>query len=192
MGTQSIGRALATAESVVIGRVRERAAPVYLSDDRRPAAIVVDVVQSLKGGVTGKIEIAESLMCYQSFNSKDFKVGMSYVFPLTQVDWTNPGDTFDLGVETGSPYATRYQMYRLPTCSHTALLLSGERLYTNELTAGVGRRLEPYMTLGFLKLLFATGLVGVWRYVGFVAILMAICAAFVFARKRRATGGHED
>jgi hypothetical protein len=127
-GTQSIGIALATAESVVIGQVRERAAADYSSDHTRPAAIVVDVVQSLKGSVTGKIQIAESLMCYKSFRSEDLNVGVSYVFPLTQIDFANPDDTFDLIVESANSNAYRDRMYRLPVCSHNALLLTRQKL----------------------------------------------------------------
>jgi hypothetical protein len=188
-GTQSIGSALAAAESVVIGQVSDRAAADYSSDHPRPAAIVVDVVQSLKGKVTGKIQIAESLMCYKSFRSEDLKVGMSYVFPLTQIDFADPADTFDLMVESDNPNARRDQMYRLPVCSHNALLLTRQKLYTNELTVGGGRRLEPYMSLGLMKILFATGLLSVGRAVGLIVIGVMICVAFGFVRKRRVTGG---
>jgi hypothetical protein len=179
------------AESVVIGRVSERVAPDYSSDHPRPGAIVVDVDQSLKGKATGKIQIAESLMCYKSFRSEDLKVGSSYVFPLRQIDFANPDDTFDLMVESDNPNAYRDQMYRLPVCSHNALLLTGQKLYTNELTVGGGRRLEPYMGLGSMKLLFATGLLSVWRAVGFCVLGVVICVALVFVRKRRVTGAQD-
>jgi hypothetical protein len=182
--------ALATAESVVIGQVRERTAPDYSPDHPRPGAIVVDVVQHLKGRVTGTIRIAESLMCYKSFRSEDLKTGMSYVFPLTQIDFANPDDTFDLMVDSANSNSYREQMYRLPVCSHNALLLTNQNLFTNELTVGGGRRLEPYMSLGLMKLLFATGLLSVWRVGGFIVVGVMICVAFVFVRKRRVTGGH--
>jgi hypothetical protein len=38
----------------------------------------------MKGGPKGDIEIAEVLMCYQSFTSEDFKTGGSYVLPLVR------------------------------------------------------------------------------------------------------------
>lgn len=190
-GTQSIGAALATAESVVVGQVKERTAPDYSTDQPRPGAIVVDVVESLKGHVTGPIRIAESLMCYTSFRPEDLKIGKSYVFPLTQIDFANSGDTFDLMIESEKSKTYREKMYRLPVCSHNALLLTNQKLFTNELIAGGGRRLAPYMSLGLMKILLATGLLSVGGFIGFTVIGAAICFALWLLRKRRSTAAQK-
>ncbi|WP_116812867.1 hypothetical protein [Steroidobacter cummioxidans] len=186
MGTQSIGGALASAEAIVVGRVKEHAEPDYSFQRLRPAAMVVEVTESLKGSLKGDIEIVEGLMCYQSFAAEDLKIGMSYVFPLTEIDLANPDDTFGLMIGSPTPNAPSYKMFVLPSCSHSALLLDGAKLYTNELTSDGGRRLEHYMNLSFLKLLFVTRLFDVWRAIPIIAIVIILCIGFVLVRKRRA------
>jgi hypothetical protein len=180
-----MGRALASAEAVVVGRVKGHAAPDFSSGNPRPAAIVVEVTESLKGSLKGDIEIAKNLMCYQSFSSQDLKVGTSYVFPLAEIDVANPDDTFNVMIEPPGPNTPSHKMFVLPTCSHSALLLDGSKLYTNELTSSGGRRLEYYMSLLFMKVLFATGLFDVLRAIAVIAATI-LCTGFIVFRRRRA------
>src|SRR4051794_15067219 len=63
-GTQSIGNALTTADAVIVGKVERHIEPDYSSGHQRPAIIQVEVVESLKGGIKGNIEIAKTWMCY--------------------------------------------------------------------------------------------------------------------------------
>jgi hypothetical protein len=76
-------------------------------------------------------------------------------------------------------------MFGLPTCSHTALLLDGRELFTNELTAGGGRKLEYYMNLSPMTFFFAAGLMNLWEGIIIFALLTGTFLAFVLTRRRR-------
>jgi hypothetical protein len=124
-------------------------------------------------------------MCNQSFWGEEFKVGTSYVFPLTEVDLTNSDDTLDMTIERRARNPPSYRMFVLPTCSHTALLVNEERLYTNELTYSGGRRLEYYMRLSVLRFMFKAGLFEMRGVIVGVGVLMALLA-FLVVRRRSA------
>jgi hypothetical protein len=187
-GTLSIGNALTLADAVVVGTVRGHREAHYSSADQRPALINVEVTRSLKGGVNGSIEIAKALMCYQSFPEDDFEVGKSYVFPLERVDLANPGQARDLMIWSDSAPAPSHKMFRLPVCSHNALLLEGQGLYTSELTSAGGRRLEYYMPLLFVRMLLPLGLLSTWGIL--IVIAVAAAAAFFVVRNRRRNRPH--
>jgi hypothetical protein len=186
-GTLSIGNALTLADAVVVGTVRGHREADYSSADQRPALINVEVTRSLKGGVNGSIEIAKTLMCYQSFPEDDFEVGKSYVFPLEQVDLANPDQARELMIWSDAPVPS-HKMFRLPVCSHNALLLEGQGLYTSELTSAGGRRLEYYMPLLFVRVLLPFGLLSIWGIL--IVIAVAATAAFVVVRNRRRKRPH--
>src|SRR5690242_10437469 len=133
MGTQSIGDALTLADAVVVGKVLSHKEADY-SEHQRPALINVEVIQSMKGGAKGNIEIAKTLMCYQSFPEDDFEVGKSYVFPLEKIDLANADQSWGLMIGSDTPIPS-HEMFRLPTCAHNGLLLEGQSLYTSELTS---------------------------------------------------------
>jgi hypothetical protein len=170
MGTQSIGNALVTADAAVVGKVTGHKEAEY-SDVRRPALINVEVIDSVTGGVKGNIEIAKSLMCYASFRDDDIEVGKSYLFPLEEIDLANPDHTWGLMIGSDSPVPS-YKMFTLPVCSHNALLLDGQGLYTSELTSDGGRRLEYYMPLLLVRTLLPIRLLGTW---GCSSRLCSVC-----------------
>lgn len=128
LGAQSIGNALTAADEVVVGKVRGHKEPDYSSEHPRPALFDVEVIDALKGEVNGNIEIAKTMMCYQSFPEDDFEVGKSYVFPLQQIDLANPEQSWGLMIGSDSPVPS-HKMFRLPVCSHNALLVEGQSLY---------------------------------------------------------------
>jgi len=181
-GTQSIGNALTTADAVIVGKVERHMGSDFTSGHQRPAIIQVEVVESLKGGIKGNIEIAKTMMCYQSFPEDDFQIGKSYVFPLERIDLANADQSWELMIDSDSPVAS-YKLFRLPVCSHNALWVDGQGLYTNELTSGGGRRLEYYMPLPLMKVLLPVGLLSVWGVLAFVGT--ALVVAFVLIRRRR-------
>jgi hypothetical protein len=186
-GTTSIGNALTLADAVVVGTVRGHKEADYSSTHQRPALIDVEVPGSLRGGVTGNIEIAKTLMCYGSFPEDDFEVGKSYVFPLAQVDLANPDQAWGLMIGSDSPVPS-HKMFRLPVCSHNALLMDGQSVYTSEPTAEGGRRLEYYMPMLLVRVLLPLGLLSVWGILIAIAVLAAI--ALVVIRMRRRTRTH--
>jgi hypothetical protein len=183
-GTQSITFALMNADAVVVGRVKAHAEGSY--KPARPNRMVVEVSKALKGSFTGDIEIAEDLMCYQSFSGDDFTVGKTFVFPLTQIDLANPDDTFGMLLGPTEPDATSYKMFSLPTCSHTALLLSEEKLYTNELTPAVGRQLDYYMHASVMNFLFSAGLFSIRGAIASLVVIFLLFMSAVFILRRRA------
>jgi hypothetical protein len=184
-GTQSIGSVLASAEAVVVGRIKRHAGRDYSSEYPRPAIVVVEITESLKGGLEGDIEVATGQLCYQSFPSEDLRIGMSYVLPLTEIDLANHDDTFGLMIGPPRPNIPSYRMFILPSCSHSALLFDGARLYTSEFAAGGGRQLEYYMNLSVLRFLFATNLFSAWRAMPAIVAMLVLGAGFVLLRKRR-------
>lgn len=66
---------------MIVGKAKSHEEPDYSSKHQRPAIINVEVLESLKGGIKGNVEIAKTLMCYQSFPEDEFQIGKSYVFP---------------------------------------------------------------------------------------------------------------
>lgn len=182
-GTQSIGNALTLADAVVVGRVTGHMEADF-SDLQRPALINVEVIDSITGGVKGNIEIAKTLMCYQSFSEDDLEVGKSYVFPLERVDLADRDQSWGLMIGSDMPVPS-YKMFRLPVCSHNALLLEGQDLYKSELvTREGGHRLEYYLPLRLVKVLLPIGLLSTWGIL-LAVILAAAAIAFVLVRKRR-------
>ena len=188
-GTQSIGNALTTADAVIVGRVRSHKEASYTLENQRPAFIDVEVVESLKGSLIGKVEIAKTLMCYQSFPEDDFQVGKTYVFPLEQVDLANSDESFGLMIHTNSPVPS-YKMFKLPVCSHNGLLLDSNGLYTSELTGSGGRKLEYYMPLTLVKVLLPVGLLSVWGITVWAAFAVALAVTIVVIRMRRRKSRH--
>ena len=186
-GTLSIGNALTLADAVVVGTVRRHRAFDYSSTEQRPALLHVEVTRSLKGGVQGHIEIAKTMMCYQSFPEDDLAVGKSYVFPLEAIDLANPDQTWGLMLNSATPIPS-HAMFRLPTCSHNALQLDGGGLYTSELTSDGGRRLEYYLPLLLLQVLLPLGLLSTWGIL--MAVALSATVAVVVIRKRRGRRSH--
>jgi hypothetical protein len=184
-GTQSIGNALTIADAVVVGRVKKHLAPDYSQDHPRPGTVDVEVIDSLKGGITGNVEIAKTLACYQSFPEEDLEIGKSYVFPLTRIDLANPDDTVGLMIGSGDRKIPSYKMFRLPVCSHNALLLKGQALYTNELTASGGRRLDYYLPLSLVKVLLPIGLLSAWGVTALIVVAIIVCVVGIAATRRR-------
>jgi hypothetical protein len=182
-GTQSIGTALARSDAVIIGKIVSHVAPDFSVEHPRPAIINVDVIDSLRGNIGGTVEIAKSLMCYQSFAEDDLRIGNSYVFPLEQIDLSNEGQAAGVMIGSEEKMAS-YKMFRLPTCSHNALLLDHLGLYTSELISGGGRRLEYYMPFSEMKLLFALGLLSVWSIPIAAAALCALLAVVMIQRRK--------
>jgi hypothetical protein len=180
-GTRSIGSALTDADAIIVGKVTRHVAPDYSPDRPRPAIVDVEVMDSLKGQVRGSVEIAEAQMCYQSFPDRTLEIGKSYVFPLTTVDLADSPDTWShiIGLKVLS-----YKVFRLPVCSHNALLLDGQQLFTNELTFNGGRRLQYYMPLSLMKVLLPSGFLVVARTLILVLGAAAAGAAIVVIRKR--------
>lgn len=174
--------AFATADAVVIGRIER----VRLAGAGE--LLVVDVVKPLKGGVAGEVEIATGLMCYQSFSFEDFKIGEQYIFPLIAVEPSSSyiGQSLGLGEGPHSAKASD-RLFTLPTCSHTALALVGEELYSNELTSDGGRRLEPYMSLPLLKFLFWAGFLSVPGLLVYVSILILSISVLVWKKAKKGT-----
>jgi hypothetical protein len=181
-GTGSIGNALTLADAVVVGKVRGHREPDYSSDHQLPALIDVEVTDSLKGGVMGNIEIAKTMMCYQSFPEDDLEVGKFYIFPLQEIDLSNPEQAWGLMIGSDSPVPS-HKMFRLPVCSHNALFVDGHSLYTSEWAPGGGRQLDYYLPLILVQLLLPIGLLSIWGLL--VAAAVAITATVVFVRRRR-------
>jgi len=179
-GTRSIGSALADSDAVIVGKVTRHIAPNYSPDRPRPAIVDVEVVESLKGRVRANVEIAEAEMCYQSFPDRTLEIGKSYVFPLTSIDLADSPDTWTHII--GSKVLS-YKMFRLPVCSHNALLLDGQQLFTNELTFNGGRRLQYYMPLSLMKVLLPTGFLVVARTLVLVLSAAAAGAVIIVIRK---------
>jgi hypothetical protein len=175
-GIQSIGEALRSADAVVVGRVRGHVGPNLELDVPDIGAINVEVLETVTGSVRGDIRIEKTLWCYRSFDEDDFEVGTSYVFPLQRSVSKRPssaGDTEAYGKE----------IYRLPTCSHNALLMRGERLYTSEDGA---RQLQYFMSLGVMKMLLPTGILSVWDELPYVLLtILLLYVAFIVLRRRR-------
>jgi hypothetical protein len=186
-GTQSIGTALARSDTVIIGKIVSHVAPDFSVEHPRPAIINVEVIDSLTGKIGGTVEIAKSLACYQSFPENDLRKGNSYVFPLQQIDLSNENEAAGVMIGSEEKIAS-YKMFRLPTCSHNALLLDHLGLYTNELIPGGGRNLEYYMPLSVLKLLFALGLLSVWSIPTAAAVLFALLVVVLIQRRKTRHG----
>jgi hypothetical protein len=176
--------ALMSAEAVVVGRVKAHVDGSY--EPARPNRMVVEISKALKGSLIGDIEIAEDLMCYQSFSGDDFTVGKTFVFPLTQIDLANLEDTFGMLLGPIERDATSYKMFVLPTCSHTALLLSEGGLYTHELTPGGGQQLKYYMHVSLLKLLFSAGMFSIRVAISILAFVLLLSVGTVLVLRRRA------
>ena len=190
MGTQSIGSALTSADAVIVGKVTGHKDQDYSYEHQRPAIINVEVVESLRGGSSGSVEIAKTLMCYQSIPEDDFEVGKTYVFPLEQIDLANTDQTWGLGLMVGPDVPVQnHKMFRLPVCAHNALLLDSRGLYTSELTAGGGRGFR-YMTLPLLKVLLPVGLLSSWVILVLISIAVSMAVAIVVVRRRRRTAVH--
>jgi hypothetical protein len=183
MGIQSIGNALTLADAVVVGKVISHTEADY-SENQRPALINVEVTQPLKGSAKGNIEIAKTLMCYQSFPEDDFEIGKTYVFPLEQIDLADPDQAWGLMIGSDRPVPS-HKMFRLPTCAHNGLLLEGQSLYTSELTPEGGRRLEYYMPLFLVRGLLPLGLLSMWGIVAAAVLMMALVALVAIRRRRR-------
>jgi hypothetical protein len=191
IGTQSVGSVLTSADAVIVGKVTGHTDQDYSYEHQRPAIINVEVVESLRGSIKGRVEIAKTLMCYQSIPEDDFEVGKAYVFPLEQIDLANTDQTWGLGLMIGSDVPIQnYKMFRLPVCAHNALLLDGRGLYTSELTSNGGRRLEYYMPLPVVKVLLPIGLLSIWSVLVLIAIAVSTAVAIVVIRKRRRTVVH--
>lgn len=181
-GTQSIGIALRDAESIVVGRVKSHHDFEYREPHPRSAGIVVEVLNTLKGDSEADVEIAESLMCYQSFSREDFAVGKTFVFPLTRIVTSDaPGATKD-GVDPSSLTSRTGSVFGLPVCSHTALLVEGDTVFTNELTSDGKRELKPYMSMATFR---AAALVGAYDSRKLTVIVVALLAAFIVVVMRR-------
>jgi hypothetical protein len=172
-GMRSMEMALAMSDAVVVGRV-----------ERAGDSLVVAVIEPLKGGLAGRIEIATPMMCYQSFAAEDFKVGERYLFPLIEVDLADPANRFFLSFGQ-IPGEAVGRLFTLPTCSHTALALVGEELYSNELTSDGGRRLEYYASLPPVKFLFWAGLFSIPRLMLLISMTLVLAISIVVWKKRR-------
>ena len=188
MGTQSIGDALTAADVVVVGRVTGHKEAEY-SEIPRPALINVEVIDTIKGGVKGNVEIAKNLMCFGSFVEDDIEVGKYYVFPLHRVELANPDEAWSMESGLNRP-VPGHKMFRLPVCSHNGLSLDGQDLYTSELTSGGGRRLEYYMPLFLVRALLPIGLLSTWGILVAFAIMASATVAFIVIRKRRREAMH--
>jgi hypothetical protein len=124
------------AHAVVEGRVTSYEAAVYSGDGRRPAAVVFEVVRTLKGNVSRQVRVVTEMMCYRSFVSEDFKLGRTFILPLVTV---NRGVLAEVLFEDASSLQAAdpvYSMYYLRGCAHSALELIGSAAYTNELVRG--------------------------------------------------------
>jgi hypothetical protein len=188
MGTQSIGNALTAADVVVVGRVKSHEEADY-SETQLPAIINVEVIDSIKGDIKGNVEIAKTLMCYQSFSEDDLEVGKIYVFPLQQIDLSNAEQTFGLMIGSDMPVPS-HKMFRLPVCSHNGLLVDGQDLYTSELVPGGGRQLKYYMPLFVIRALLPIGLLSTWGIFVAIAIAAAVTVGSIVARKHRRKAKH--
>ena len=188
MGTQSIGNALTAADEVVVGRVKSHKEADY-SETHIPALINVEVIDSIKGDIKGNVEIAKTLMCYQSFSEDDLEVGRIYVFPLHRIDLSNAEQTFDLMIGSDMPVPS-HKMFRLPVCSHNGLLVDGQDLYTSELMPGGGRQLKYYMPLFVVRALLPIGLLSTWGIVVTIVIAATVTVGTIVARKRRRNAKH--
>ena len=183
-GTQSIGTALARSDTVIIGEVVSHVAPDFSVEHPRPGIVNVKIMESLKGKIEGTVEIAKTLACYQSFPEHDLRIGSAYVFPLQQINLANEDQAAGVMMESDEKIAS-YKMFRLPTCSHNALLLDHRGLYTSELISGGGRRLEYYMPLSLMKSLFSLGLLSVWSIPTTAVVLCALAVVLIRRRKTR-------
>jgi hypothetical protein len=123
-------------------------------------------------------------MCYQSFPEDDLEIGKSYVFPLKQIDLANPDDALGLMIVSDKTVPI-HKMYRLPVCSHNALLLDGQGLYTNELTPDGGRKIDYYMPLFLVRVLLPFGLLSTWGIIAAIVIAASVTAAFIVRKRRR-------
>jgi hypothetical protein len=184
-GTQSIAGALSYSHDVVIGRVKGLAAlesPNYIK------ATVVEVIDRLTGGISGEIKVLDTI-CYQSFYATNLTLGADYVFPLLKVDRSDPLYFPGSDSDAEQPNSD-LPLYGLQACSHTALLLTGSELYTNELAQGGGRKLKSYMSLPLFRFLFSSGLIEYWARILAGALVAGAFLVLIVVRKRRgATNG---
>ena len=105
------------------------------------------------------------------------------MFPLRQIDLANPDEAFGLMIGSDEKVPS-YKIFRLPLCSHNALLLDGQKLYTSELISGGGRRLEYYMPLPLMKVLLPLGLLSTWGMLS-VSVIVVAMVAWVMRGKTR-------
>jgi hypothetical protein len=168
-GIVSIGEALENAETVVLGRVESVR---QIPSDRRdgmtllyPDAVVVKVLEVLKGDAPDQILVSADFLCYRSFDVEDLKPGETFIFPIVQT--------------------TKHGVNALPSCSHSALKLMDAQLYTNEPTTSGDRRLEPYMKLALLRVLVPLRLVGIRGPMIWAGSLVILACLFLTRRVRR-------
>lgn len=181
---QSIETAITDAPYVVIGRVEGVAPDEFHPDLDIPRSISIEIVDSLKGDLRGKIRIASIPLCYQSFPSWDLKPGSTFVFPLHPLDPFFLGATKQTAATHPDIQKIANQLYDLPRCSHTALALRGNKLYTNELGADGVHRLKYYARLSTFKLLMFTHLLNLPHLILWI-VPAAVMGLFVLHTRRR-------
>jgi hypothetical protein len=184
-GISSISEAMSRAEAVVVVRIRGRAPADYNLNPLNPEPVIAEVIKSIKGNVQGEIYVSTLIMCYRSFDLEDFKPGKTYVFPLHHYDPTRPDGIPDFySPPTDSDMKTPIErLYLLPSCSHSALVLSDGKLYTREPTFGDGERFSYYQSLTSLELSMQLGIANVETVMVIAAFILAALAFAIGVRK---------
>jgi hypothetical protein len=152
-----------------------RVLPSEASSGDLSAPAKFEVIKTLKGDARGDIHVSMQTTCDQSFSAEHFKQGEIFVLPLTAIP---------RGSAAG-PAPLTDAAWRLPDCSHSALIHKDGYLYTNEVTADGGRVLDRYLSLPIFDFLFSMGAVNLPVTFSYLGLIGGIAVALALLRNWR-------
>lgn len=157
MGVSPIAEEVERADAVIVGRA-VRLAPTEGQHHHPLETTVVEVLQSIKGDLTGEVHVSRHWMCYQTLPADELQEGMTYVLPLYRLK----GEPAPMA---GNPYPglPLDRVFELPECAESGIVLQEGQKFSPEMLQGAERSVLRYLRRDI-----------VWVVVGSLAIIGGI------------------